>query len=94
MYRTVYGNNVPGNERRAVGDASIRSGDGAASRKGCVVDGQMAKANNKRVRPPPLPVSSLPYYPSKTTPAFLGTNYFPHQTGLNLRGSSITGGHS
>ena len=32
------------NERRNVGDVPIRSGNGAPSRKGCVVNGQMTKA--------------------------------------------------
>ena len=36
-----------GNERPNVGGVSIRSRNGAPSRKGCVVDGQMTKASNK-----------------------------------------------
>ena len=35
------------NERPNVGGASIRSRNGAPSRKGCVVNGQMTKASNK-----------------------------------------------
>ena len=35
------------NERPDLGGASIRSGSGAPSRKGCVVNGLMAKASNK-----------------------------------------------
>ena len=31
------------------------NGNGAPSRKGCVVNGQMTKASNKRVRPPLKP---------------------------------------
>ena len=34
-------------ERRNVGSVSIRSRNGAPSRKGCVVNGQMTKASNK-----------------------------------------------
>ena len=35
------------NERPNVGGVSIRSRNGAPSRKGCVVNGQMIKASNK-----------------------------------------------
>ena len=35
------------NERPNVGDVFIRSRNGAPSRKGCVVNGQMTKASNK-----------------------------------------------
>ncbi|CAM9992457.1 unnamed protein product [Laminaria digitata] len=35
------------NERASVGGVSIRSRNGAPSRKGCVVNGQMTKASNK-----------------------------------------------
>ena len=35
------------NERPNVGGVSTRSRNGAPSRKGCVVNGQMAKASNK-----------------------------------------------
>ena len=35
------------NERPTVGGVSIRSRNGAPSRKGCVVNGQMTKASNK-----------------------------------------------
>ena len=35
------------NERANVGGVSIRSRNGAPSRKGCVVNGQMTKAINK-----------------------------------------------
>ena len=35
------------NERPIVGGGSIRSRNGAPSRKGCVVNDQMTKANNK-----------------------------------------------
>ena len=35
------------NERPIVGGVSIRSRNGAPSRKGCVVNGQMTKASNK-----------------------------------------------
>ena len=41
------------NERPNVGGVSIRSRNGAPSRKGCVVNGQMTKTSDKRVRPPP-----------------------------------------
>ena len=41
------------NERPSVGGVSIRSRNGAPSRKGCVVNGQMAKASNKYAPPPP-----------------------------------------
>ena len=40
------------NERPTVGGVSLRSRNGAPSRKWCVVNGQMTKASNKRVRPP------------------------------------------
>ena len=40
------------NERPSVGGVSIRSRNGAPSRKGCVVNGQMAKASNKYAPPP------------------------------------------
>ena len=40
------------NECPDVGVVSIRSRNGAPSRKGCVVNGQMTKVSNKRVRPP------------------------------------------
>ena len=36
------------NELQNVGGVSIRSRNGAPSRKGCVVDGQMTKPSNKR----------------------------------------------
>ena len=36
-----------------VGGVSIRSRNGAPSRTACVVKGQMTKASNKRVFPPP-----------------------------------------
>ena len=43
------------NERPHVRNTSIRSRNGAPSRKGCVVNGQMTKASNKCVpRPRPL----------------------------------------
>ena len=35
------------NERRKVGGVSLWSKNGAPSRKGCVVNGQMTKASNK-----------------------------------------------
>ena len=35
------------NERPNVGGVSIRSGNGAPSRKGCLFNGQMTKASNK-----------------------------------------------
>ena len=35
------------NERPNVGGVPIRSRNGAPSRKGCVVNGQMSKASNK-----------------------------------------------
>ena len=41
-----------------LGGVSIRSRNGAPSRKGCVVNGQMTKASNKGVRPPPPPPPS------------------------------------
>ena len=41
------------NERPNVGGVSIRSRNGAPSRKACVVNGQMTKASNKLVLPPP-----------------------------------------
>ena len=41
----IWGNKL--NERPHVGGVSIRSGNGAPSRKGCVVNGQMTKASNK-----------------------------------------------
>ena len=44
------------NERRNVGGVSVRSRNGAPSRKRCVVNGQM-KASNNRVRPPRCSVS-------------------------------------
>ena len=56
-------------EHPHVGDVSIRSRNGAPSRKGCVVNGKMTKASNKRVpspipapgaRAPPLPFPSPP----------------------------------
>ncbi|CAM9741412.1 unnamed protein product [Laminaria digitata] len=43
------------NERPNVGGVSLRSWSGAPSRKGCVVNGQITKASNKRVRPTLLP---------------------------------------
>ena len=39
------------NGRPNVGGVSIRSGNGAPSRKGCVVNGQMTKASKKWIRP-------------------------------------------
>ena len=39
--------------RPKFGGVSIRSRNGAPSRTGCVVNGQMTKARNKLVRPPP-----------------------------------------
>ena len=48
------------NERPHVEGVSIMSSNGAPSRKGCVVNGQMTKANNKSVPPPPAPPSPLP----------------------------------
>ena len=39
------------NERRNVGGVSIWSRNGAPSRKGCVVNGQMTEASHKCVRP-------------------------------------------
>ena len=41
------------NERPNDGGVSIRSRNGAPSRKACVVNGQMTKASNKCVRPSP-----------------------------------------
>ena len=41
-------------ERTNVGGVSIRNRNGAPSRKGCVVNGQITKASNQLVRPPPL----------------------------------------
>ena len=62
------------NERPIAGGVSIRSRNGAPSRNGCVVNGQLNKASNKRLRPPPcLPtyplsiptrVPTCPFYPS------------------------------
>ena len=43
------------NERPNVGGVSIRSRNGAPSRKGCVINGQMTKASNKGVLHPPPP---------------------------------------
>ena len=44
------------NESPNVRGVSVRSRGGAPSRKGCVVNGQMTKASNKRARPPsPIP---------------------------------------
>ena len=44
------------NERPNVGGVSIRSRNGAPSRKRCVVNGHMTKASNKSlIVPPPLP---------------------------------------
>ena len=43
------------NERPNVGGVSIRSRNGAPSRKGCVVNGQMTKASNKNEYSPPPP---------------------------------------
>ena len=40
-------------ERPNVRGVSVRSRNGAPSRKGCMVNGQTTKASNKRVRPPP-----------------------------------------
>ena len=40
------------NERPNVGDFSISSRNGAPSRKGCVVNGQITKASNKSLRSP------------------------------------------
>ena len=44
-FHIVYGRSV--NARPNVGGISIRSRNGAPSRKGCVVSGQMTKANKK-----------------------------------------------
>ena len=44
-FHIVYGRSV--NERPNVGGISIRSRNGAPSRTGCVVNGQMTKANKK-----------------------------------------------
>ena len=46
------------NERPSAGGVSIRNRNGAPSRKGCVVNGQMTKASNKGVRPPHTPMTS------------------------------------
>ena len=43
------------NGRPNVGGVSLRRRNGAPSRKGCVVNGQLTKARNKRVRPVPAP---------------------------------------
>ena len=43
------------NERPNVGGVSIRSRNGAPSRKGCVVNGQMVKTSRKLVHPSPPP---------------------------------------
>ena len=43
-------------ERPNIGDVSSRSRNGAPSRKGCVVNDQITKACNNRVRPPPPPL--------------------------------------
>ena len=51
------------NERPNVGGVSIRSRNGAPSRKGCVVNGQMTQASNKRARPP---LTSRPPQPTVT----------------------------
>ena len=40
---------------------SIRSRNGAPSRKGCVVNGQMTKASDKCVRPPLLLIFLISY---------------------------------
>ena len=45
IFYVVYGKSV--NERPNVGGVSMRSRNGAPSRKGCVVNGQMTKASNK-----------------------------------------------
>ena len=49
----------------SVGGVSIRSRNGASSRKGGVFNGQMTKASDKRVRPPlpPLAPPSRPLHP-------------------------------
>ena len=46
------------NERPNVGGVSIRSRNGAPSRKRCVVDGHMTKASKKMGTPPPVIPSS------------------------------------
>ena len=53
------------NEHPNVGGISIRSRNGAPSRKGCVVNGQMARASNKSVQPP------LPLVCTNFEPAFV-----------------------
>ena len=44
-FYVIYGKKL--NECPNVGGVSIRSRNGAPSRKGCVVNGQMTKASNK-----------------------------------------------
>ena len=55
----TFGKNV--NERPNVGGISNRSRNGAPSRKGCVVNGQMTinKASNKRLPPPPPSIAGI-----------------------------------
>ena len=43
------------NERRNVGGVSFTSRNGAPSKNGCMVNGQITKASNQWLRPPPLP---------------------------------------
>ena len=42
-------------ERPNIGGGSIRSRNGAPSRKECVIHGQITKASNKSLPPPPPP---------------------------------------
>ena len=55
------------NERPNVGGVSIRSSNGAPSRKGCVVNGQITTASTNEYAPPPPPPDPHPYAAATTT---------------------------
>ena len=62
------------NERPNIEGVSIRSRNGAPSRKGCVVNGQITKASKKLAPPPPCPPIPCPPIPFRFVQA-LGTSY-------------------
>ena len=58
------------NERPTARNVSFRSRNGAAPRKGRVVNGQVSKASNKRVRPPHSLPTSFPLLPPPLPPPY------------------------
>ena len=67
------------NKRRNVGGVSIGSWNGAPSRKGCVVNGQMTRANKKEYAPPSPPLllpPGLTWYWRRSVGSNFGSNAF------------------